>query len=441
MVQRGGVGSPATFDPRRALCLHPALAVVDAATPRLWHPRSAQVKRLEPPELGELLAAFVRPRRPAEALDDLQRAGAVDSAERGEGLISRCVAAGWLVDAAATGATAAPVSATAAAADAPAAAPRPATDDPPGGDTLFGAPRRTPAQALVDRPHVAAVGVPYDAGATSRRGARAGPGELRRVSGTAFTYTERAGHPVGAWDPVVGARVLTGATVADLGDLAGTAPARNGVVLDRLRQTVAHLAGQGTLPVVLGGDHSLALAVLAGQVQAHRRLGVVHVDAHADHTADDGSDWRTGAHHANFLTWALRDEHVTRVVQLGVRQREPGAAPPVDPRVVVWPGVTAVAAPLDQVLADLPADVAWHVTVDVDALDPTVLAATGTPVPGGFDAAELAALLAGIAARRRVVGVDVCELAPDLGRQADAMTAAELLVRLLAAATDPRDPT
>jgi agmatinase len=407
------VATSAPPDPQRTLRLHPVLAVVPGTAPRLWHTQSTRVSRLEPGELGTLLAAFVRPRAVGEAVEELQRAGVIDDGRRGSDLVRRCVDAGWLVDAAAPGG---------------------AADEQAGGDTLFGAPRASPAEALIERPHVAAVGVPYEAGTTCRPGTRFGPQALRHASGTCFSYAERAGRPVGAWDPVAGARLLQGVTVADLGDVAEVAPVRNGVVLDRLRQTVAHLAGQGCLPLVLGGDHSIALAVIAGQARARGSVGVLHVDAHADRAGHAIRDWRAHAHHANFLTWALADERVARVVQLGVRQREPDA-PPAEAKLAVWPGTTATAASLEAVLADLPDDVAWHITFDVDALDPSVLGATGTPVPGGFDAASLADLLAGIATRRRVAGIDVCELAPDLGDEADAMTAAEVVVRLLAAAT------
>lgn len=395
-----------TLDRDRTLRLHPELAVLHGTAARLWHLRTGRLEALEPPELGEVLRAFVRPRRIGDVLDELDRTGTL-TAERVADLLARCLRAGLFVDGA-------------------------DREVVPGGETLFGAPRRSVAETLVDRPDLVVVGVPYDAGATVRPGSRFAPEALRRASGTCFSYHEEAGKPGGAWDPVAG-RILAGIHIADVGDLTEAAPTRNGAVIDRLRQTVAHVAGSGARPLVLGGDHSIALPTITGLGQAHGRIGVVHVDAHADRGPDHGEDWRAAAHHGNFLTWALRDDRVARLVQLGVRQREPSGPPP-HPKVVAWPATTAAHAAPEQVLADLPADLPWHVSVDVDALDPTVLAATGTPVPGGFDAASLARVLATVAGHRRVVGVDVCELLPG-SDVTEAMIACELLVQLLAAAT------
>lgn len=398
-----------TLDRDRTLRLHPELAVLHGTAARLWHLRTGRLEALEPPELGEVLRAFVRPRRVGDVLDDLDEPGRIGTftGERVADLLARCLRAGLLVD----------------------GADREAS---PGGETLFGAPRRSVAEALVDRPDLVVVGVPYDAGATVRPGSRFAPEALRRASGTCFSYHEETGEPRGAWDPVAG-RILAGVHIADVGDLTEAAPTRNGAVIDRLRQTVTHVAGSGARPVVLGGDHSIALPTITGLGQAHGRIGVLHVDAHADRGPDRGEDWRAAGHHGNFLTWVLREDRVARVAQLGVRQREP-TGPPSHPKVVAWPGTTAARADPGQLLADLPAELPWHVSLDVDALDPTVLAATGTPVPGGFDAASLARVLAAVASQRRVVGVDVCELLPDRG-DTEPMIACELLVRLLAAAT------
>ncbi len=390
------------------LLLHPGLAVVPGPPSRLWRIESARIEALSPPELTTLLTAFVRPRRVAEVLDELGTLPGGSDRVAWPALVERSVRAGVLVDA--------------------------GIGTPRCSDTLFAAPHHTLAEVLIDRPDVVVVGVPYDSGATSRPGSRFGPEALRRASGTCFVYRQERGWPTGAWDPVAARQVLSGVTMADVGDLQDVAPLRNGPILDRLRQTVGHLAGIGAIPVVLGGDHSITLPVLTGLAQAHGPIGVVHIDAHADRGVDPGVSWRVGVHHGNFLTWALRDERIARVVQLGIRQRE-ALPPPDDPRVRVWPGTQAVTAPLLEVLADLPEGLPLHVTIDVDGLDPTVVPATGTPVPGGFGALELGRLLGGIAAQRRVVGLDVCELLPGTDETAG-LVPCELVVQVLSAALD-----
>ena len=73
-----------------------------------------------------------------------------------------------------------------------------------------------------------------------------------------------------------------------------------------------------------------------------------------------------------------------------------------------------------------------YVTIDLDAFDPSILPATGTPEPGGLDWYQVTGILRRVASRRRVVGFDVVELAPGPGQHASAFTAAKLVYRLLA---------
>jgi agmatinase len=72
-----------------------------------------------------------------------------------------------------------------------------------------------------------------------------------------------------------------------------------------------------------------------------------------------------------------------------------------------------------------------YVTIDLDAFDPSQVAAVGTPEPGGLLWDEVSELLATLARERRIVGFDVTELAPALGPRANAQLAARLAYRLI----------
>ena len=93
----------------------------------------------------------------------------------------------------------------------------------------------------------------------------------------------------------------------------------------------------------------------------------------------------------------------------------------------------AVRRPLDtwlpRVLAALPDEV--YVTIDLDAFDPAIMPATGTPEPGGLDWYLALDLLRAVAAARRIVGFDVVELAPLPGNVAPVFLAAKLVYKLL----------
>jgi len=72
-----------------------------------------------------------------------------------------------------------------------------------------------------------------------------------------------------------------------------------------------------------------------------------------------------------------------------------------------------------------------YVTIDLDAFDPSQVAAVGTPEPGGLLWDEVSDLLEAVARQKRIVGFDVTELAPSLGPRANAQFAAKLTYRLI----------
>ena len=76
-----------------------------------------------------------------------------------------------------------------------------------------------------------------------------------------------------------------------------------------------------------------------------------------------------------------------------------------------------------------------YISVDLDVLDPSVMAAVGTPEPGGMSWSELTELLRAVAREREVVGFDLTELSPGEGPEAAAYTAAKLGYKLIGYAT------
>jgi agmatinase len=308
---------------------------------------------------------------------------------------------------------------------------------PGGRGGLFGAPVLTLAEALHgDGRDVVFLGMPYDLGASHRPGSRFGPAYLRRTGGALFQYRDSTTGPPGALDPVTGQRVLAGVRLADIGDVSANVHRSGGPTWAALETLVARVAGHGRLPVVLGGDHSVTLPVVRGLATEYGSLGVLHIDAHSDYARPrrDGADLH--CHHGNVMDWVVGDPRVARLAQFGIRQLEdPPGAP--DDKLRCWPGTTACSTPLAEVLAELPEDLPYHLTVDVDALDPSVLSATGTPLPGGFTHAQLAELLIGLCSARRIVGIDVVELLPGDG-ETDGLIVADLLLRALDAATRTR---
>jgi agmatinase len=199
-------------------------------------------------------------------------------------------------------------------------------------------------------------------------------------------------------------------------------------VLARIAAAVDGILALGKLPVVLGGEHTVTYGVLQGYLRAgHRELGVVQIDAHADLRDRYEGDPLS---HACVMRRVV--EAGIPLFQLGVRAlcreevsaRERYGVGFLDAETLVTEQINRTALP-----DDFPARV--FVTLDVDGLDPSVMPATGTPVPGGPGWYQTLSLLESIARQRRIIGFDLMELAPIPGFHCYDFTAALLVYKLM----------
>jgi agmatinase len=170
-------------------------------------------------------------------------------------------------------------------------------------------------------------------------------------------------------------------------------------------------------------------------------MGILQIDAHADlRHAYQGFAWSHASIMANVLAHL---GGVARIVQVGVRdlsEEEHAAIDASHGRVVTFfdaqiararQAGTPFAAQLARIVAALPADV--YLSFDVDGLDPSLCPHTGTPVPGGLAFDEACALVRAVAeSGRRIVGLDLCEVAPGPhGDQWDGNVGARLLYKMI----------
>lgn len=204
-------------------------------------------------------------------------------------------------------------------------------------------------------------------------------------------------------------------------------------VIDAVRARTAAITARGGVPVVLGGEHSLTYGAVSGIVEGlGAPVGVVQVDAHADLRVAYLGEPHS---HASVMHLLARDG--VRLAQFGVRalcaeeveSRERHQVFHVDAEELVVGGLMQVSLPVD-----FPENV--YVSFDVDGLDPSVMPATGTPVPGGLGYYQALHLVAHALRGRRCVGFDVVELAPIDEQPAWDFTAAQIVYRLMAAALE-----
>jgi agmatinase len=203
-------------------------------------------------------------------------------------------------------------------------------------------------------------------------------------------------------------------------------------VLTELHTTELALLQDGKLPVVLGGEHSLTAPLVAAAAKKFPDLSVLQIDAHADlrQAYQDNP-----ASHASVMR---RVVEICPAVQVGIRSlsvEEAEALPDLHAkgRVRMYWGKDIARTPLDTWVPRVVANLSEHVylTVDLDGFDPAYVPATGTPEPGGLDWYQGLALVREVAAKKKIVALDVVELLPQPGDHASDFFAAKLIYKIL----------
>lgn len=199
-------------------------------------------------------------------------------------------------------------------------------------------------------------------------------------------------------------------------------------VIDDIALAVKKILKLGKIPVVLGGEHTVTWGVIKGYLDAGEKdFGVVQIDAHADlRDAYEGDKYS----HASVMRRIV--EAGVPLVQLGNRAYcEEERAARRKHKVLAFDANELVPKSVGKI--KLPGKFPGKVffTVDVDGIDPSVLPATGTPVPGGLGWYQTLGLFESVARQRRIIGFDVTEFAPIPGFHAFDFTAALLTYKLM----------
>lgn len=256
--------------------------------------------------------------------------------------------------------------------------------------------------------------VPYEKTTSYGKGTARGPAAIISASQQLEAFNGRS---------IPGA---AGIHTARAVDCRGTAEA----VLPRIAAAVSAVLDCGRIPVVLGGEHTVTLGAVQALWRQRPDFGVVQFDAHADLRDEyEGSPYS----HASVMRRVV--ELDVPVFQIGVRAfcldehlfRQKRKIPRLDAAAIAAKGVPRRVLP-----AGFPKRV--FVTFDIDALDPSVMPATGTPVPGGLTWYQAMDLLAGVCGGRAVIGFDVVEFAPQHGMHGADFAAAQLVYEMMGVA-------
>ena len=289
---------------------------------------------------------------------------------------------------------------------------------------------------------VAIIGAALDLGA-GRRGVDMGPSAIRyagveeRLTGLGYTCVD--------WGNVETA-VLEATAVQD----------ERARYLPEIKAACTHVArlvevalDEGQLPLVLGGDHSIALGTLGGLARARGTTGgVLWIDAHADLNTPETSP--SGNVHGMPLAaalgmagelfqsngWTIPAVTPDRVALVGVRSLDDGERRRIRDlgvRIYTMSDVDRIGIEraVRESLAHIGGPGFVHVSLDMDALDPEVAPGVGTPVRGGLSYREAHLALELVAESGLVGSLEVVEVNPILDRE---NATAQLAVELVASA-------
>jgi agmatinase len=212
-------------------------------------------------------------------------------------------------------------------------------------------------------------------------------------------------------------------SVVDFGD-APVLPADSVASHQAIEHTVAAVLAAGAIPVILGGDHSIAEPDIRAVAAKHGPVGLVHFDAHTD----TGTEVFGVARSHGTPMYRLVEQgavDAARYVQIGLRGYWPGE------REFAWQrekGITSLfmhdvrALSIEEIVGRTIGTVGSgpvFLSIDIDVLDPSVAPGTGTPEPGGMSAAELMWAARTLATELELVGAELVEVIPTAVGSAD----------------------
>ena len=256
--------------------------------------------------------------------------------------------------------------------------------------------------AAGSRPDVRIVGVPLDRGSLYRPGAAKAPAQLRQLSAIFAPVSEHA-------------ELFDSVTLQDAGDVA-LVDGDMGANVESVAAEIGRTP-EGTLPIVLGGDHTtVSPTLIAQQRRLNGRMSILYIDAHPDlNDISRKMRWSNGCALRRGLEMGEIDPR--KVTLLGCRDydweevefiRKMGVTLITAATAHRWTGTQLA----DEVGSRIGSD-ALHISLDIDSLDPSYAPGTGVPSAGGLTSRELLDFLRQLRGVR-LAGLDVDEVAPSL---------------------------
>ncbi len=271
----------------------------------------------------------------------------------------------------------------------------------------------TPEETEYDNARIVILPVAYDATTSYKSGTKYGPAAIIAASREVETFDPATGRDIGE----IGIH-----TALEI-EAEAEGPAK---MIEVVEVEVAMHLKNGKYVVMLGGEHSLTTAPVRAHKAKYPNLSVLHIDAHADmRDSYQGTKWS----HASVMR---RVRELVPTVSVGIRNAsedcvqslKAGKCP------VYWAkDVVGKTGWQDAAINQLTDQV--YITLDLDAFDPSIMPAVGTPEPGGMHWYETLDFLRLVFSKKNVVGFDIVELSPIAGLHHPDFLAARLTAEMV----------
>lgn len=267
--------------------------------------------------------------------------------------------------------------------------------------------QRLPHESQAKGNDFAVIGIPFDTATTYKPGCRFGPAAIRDASSILKSYHS-----------VLDIDIFEHLEGVDLGDIAIN-PGYLEESFEAIEQGMDALLGDGVVPVIMGGDHSITLPVLRAVRRAHGPVAVIQFDAHSD----TGSDYFGKPYnHGTTFHWAIEEGLMLpeQSTQLGIRgplYQRSSLDYAHSKNFAVIPGwdlhEMGMNEAIERVRARIQPGTPVFVSFDIDFLDAAYAPGTGTPEIGGFTSHEALKLMLGVCKNQNLIGMDLVEVLPE----------------------------
>ncbi len=262
--------------------------------------------------------------------------------------------------------------------------------------------------ARIDDAKVVLIPVPYDGTSTWQKGADKGPEAFLEASENMELYD------IETASEVYKKGIYLAPPVSE-----NSSPEK---MVESVYKTVKTYLKQEKFVTLFGGEHSVSIGSIRAFNETFEDLSVVQIDAHADlRETYEGSS----CNHACAVHEASKN---TNLIQVGIRSMDASEKEFMDENRVYF-GHELYDDWMDDAIGQMTPNV--FITIDLDALDPSIMPATGTPEPGGMLWYETLDFLKMIFKTKNVVGFDIVELCPNENHKAADFLAAKLYYKML----------